>query len=121
MKNYSEELNKKLEECYGIANKARKKKRDAEEKVEIVVANNMAERVEGLVSVMAPHIVNKGIPKRIQELEKTYPLLDWRISLTIALEIAQEKFCKFETKKEATDAILWMRRFFFTRSSRPER
>ena len=103
MKNYSEELNKKLEECYGIANKARKKKRDAEEKVEIVVANNMAERVEGLVSVMAPHIVNKGIPKRIQELEKTYPLLDWRISLTIALEIAQEKFCKFETKKEAIE------------------
>ena len=41
--------------------------------------------------------------KRIQELEKEYGAQDWRVALKIALEVAQEKFCKFKDKKEALE------------------
>src|SRR3989338_5231576 len=64
---------------------------------------NMAERVEGLVSVMAPQIINKGIPQRIKELEAKFGKLDWRVALSVSLEVAQEKFCKFATQKEAIE------------------
>lgn len=63
----------------------------------------MAERIEGLLSVIAPEIVKSGIPKRILELEKQYGKLDWRVALTLALEIAQEKFCKFQDKLKAIE------------------
>ena len=69
----------------------------------IPLAKNMAERVEGLVSVAAPQIMNCGIPERIKELEVIYGKLDWRVALKISLETTQEKFCKFETQKEAIE------------------
>jgi len=101
--NYFEEINKEIKKAYKVADDARKKGYDPEQKVDIPVAKNMAERVEGLVSSVAPQIVGSGISNRIQELEKKYSALDWRISLIIALEIAQEKFCKFKDKKEAIE------------------
>jgi len=63
----------------------------------------MAERVEGLISVIAPQIVGKGLPERLKALEKEFGALDWRVSLVIALEIAKEKFCKFKDKTEAVE------------------
>ena len=100
---YIKSLTKNIEETYRIANLARAKGYDPEETVNIPLAKNMAERVEGLVSVAAPQITNKGIPKRIKELEAIYGKLDWRVALTISLETTQEKFCKFDTKKEAIE------------------
>src|SRR3989338_327900 len=101
---YAEELVKKIDDSYRVANLARAKGYDPEDTVNIPLAKNMAERVEGLVSVMFPQIMNKGIPKRINELEEIYAKLDWRVALTIALETTQQKFCKFETQKEAIEA-----------------
>ncbi len=101
---YIKDIINKIDYAYNIANAARLKGYDPEEKVNIPLAENMAERVEGLVSVAVPQIVNKGIPLRIKELEKVYGKLDWRVAFKISLETTQEKFCKFETKKEAIEA-----------------
>ncbi|MBS3100544.1 DNA polymerase II large subunit [Candidatus Woesearchaeota archaeon] len=98
------ELAKSIDSAYKSANLARAKGYDPESTVNIPLAKNMAERVEGLVSVAVPQIMNCGIPKRIKELESAYGKLDWRVALTIALETAQQKFCRLETQKEAIEA-----------------
>ncbi|MBW2993565.1 DNA polymerase II large subunit, partial [Candidatus Woesearchaeota archaeon] len=101
MKPYFDEIEKKIKHAYDVASSARKKGYDPEDKVDIPVARNMAERVIGLVSAVAPQIINTNISKRISELEKKYGILDWRVSLIIAKEVAKEKFCKFKDSKEA--------------------
>src|SRR3989338_1511573 len=101
---YTKDIIAKIDSAYKIANAARAKGYDPEETVNIPLAKNMAERVEGLVSVAVPQITNKGIPKRIKELEDIYGKLDWRVALQLALETTQQKFCKFETQKEAIEA-----------------
>jgi len=40
---------------------------------------------------------------RIKELEQQYSVQDWRVALTIAAEIADQRFCTFETKERAMD------------------
>ena len=54
---YFQEIDKKVKLAYDAANKARKKGYDPEKKVDVPLAKNMAERVEGLLSVVAPEIV----------------------------------------------------------------
>lgn len=103
---YFEGINKEISRALDIANSARKKGYDPEDHVEILLAANMAERVVGLISTVAPQIKNVGVVERIMELEKIYGLQDWRIAFTIALEVAQEKFCKFKDKKEAAEVGL---------------
>ncbi len=103
---YYSAIDKTLKQLYEIANAARSRGLDPVSKVEIPCAATMAERVEGLISAVAPQIVGKGIPKRIQELEKKYGVLDWRVSLIIAEEISKERFCKFSTQKEAIEVGL---------------
>ncbi len=85
------------------ATEARKKSLDPEDFVEMPIVENMAERVEGLISVVAPKIKDSGVSKRIKCLEDEYGSLDWRVALTIGLEVAQEKFCKFKDKKLAME------------------
>lgn len=101
IQNYFNEIDEKLELAYDIAKKAKAQGYDPHYEVEMPVAKDISERVEGLMTVAAPQIKGKGMPKRIQELEKEYGKLDWRVGLQIALEVAQEKFCSFEDKAEA--------------------
>ncbi|MBN2052159.1 DNA polymerase II large subunit [Candidatus Woesearchaeota archaeon] len=103
MKKYFEELESETLEAYKIASKARSKGYDPAPKPEVVLAKNLAERVIGLISVVAPQLQGSGAIKRIEDLEKQYGVLDWRVAFQIALEIAQEKFCKFNDKKEAME------------------
>jgi DNA polymerase II large subunit len=103
IRKYFQDIDTKVKLAYDVATKARKKGYDPELKVDVPLAKNMAERVEGLLSVVAPEIIEKGIPERIGELEKIYGKLDWRVALSISLEIAQEKFCKFQTKLRAME------------------
>ena len=100
---YFKEIDKQIAKAYKVAKAARKKGFDPEKDVEIPLVVDMAERVEGLISVVAPQIVGSGVSTRIKKLEKEYGSLDWRIALTIALEIAQGKFIKFGDKKEAME------------------
>jgi len=103
MQEYFQSIEKEIAKAYDTASKARKKGFDPVDKVELPLAKNMFERVEGLISVVAPQIRNTGIPKRIAALEKKYGSQDWRVALTIAKEVAEEKFCKFEDKKTAME------------------
>ena len=103
MQNYFESLDKETNKAYAVATKARAKGFDPEDKVDIPLARNMAERVEGLISVAAPQLVGKGVPQRIHELEKKYKPLSWEVALLIAEEVAREKFCKFKDKREAME------------------
>jgi len=103
MQKYFEELENACMREVKIANAARAKGYDYTETSEIVLAKNMAERVIGIIAVIAPQIQNTGAVNRIIELEKEYGILDWRVAFKIAEEVAQEKFCKFKDHKEAME------------------
>jgi len=103
MQAYFEQITEKVTAAYTIAQKARSKGLDPEKDVAIPLAKNMAERVVGLISVVAPQIVNTSIAARLAELEKKYGLLDWRVGFIIAEEVAKEKFCTFEDKLTAME------------------
>jgi len=100
---YFDNIDQEVKTAYSLAKKARKKGYDPEDDVSLPLAKNMAERIEGLVGVMVPQIMNSGLSKRIHELEKRYKKLDWRVALTISLEVTEEKFCKFKDKVEAIE------------------
>ena len=103
IESYFGDIDKNVKAAYNLAKKARKKGYDPEEDVELPLAKNMAERVEGLIGAMVPQIINSGLSKRIQELEKKYKKLDWRVALEIASEVSEEKFCKLKNKIEAIE------------------
>ena len=103
IKNYFEDLDNEVQRTLKIGNAARSLGLDPESKVDIPIARNMAERVQGLISVAAPELTDTDMPKRIQELEKEYGNLDWRVALKLSEEVAKEKFCKFEDKIKAID------------------
>lgn len=103
MERYFSDIDSNVKKCYEIATKARKKGFDPETEVDVKLARNMAERVEGLISVVAPQLIGSNMTKRIVELEENFSPLDWRVALKIAVEVAEEKFCKFESKKEAME------------------
>lgn len=103
MKEYFERLKAEVSRLHEIASEARANGVDYETEVEVKLAENMAERVVGLISVLAPQIVDSGVVARIMELEKEYGSLDWRVALKIAEEVALEKFCAFKDKREAME------------------
>lgn len=103
MQVYLDQINKDVEKMYIAAGKAREKGLDPENRVDIPLARNMSERVEGLMSAVAPQLTGSGMTKRIEELEAQHGRLAWQVALKIAEEVAQEKFCKFKDKKEAME------------------
>lgn len=103
MQNYFASLESQLETAHKVAVQARRIGRDPEKRVDIPIAKNMAERVQGLLSIVAPDLLNSGFTKRVMELEDEYGALAWEVALIIAKEVAQEKFCKFESKIKAME------------------
>ncbi len=103
VKKYMENIDKEVLKVYDIVKKAKAKGYDPDKEIKVPLAKNMAERVEGLISTVAPEIKNKGVVERIAELEKEFGSQDWRVALKIAEEVAIEKFCKFENKKKAIE------------------
>ena len=71
MENYFGLIEKNLLNAYDLATRARKKGLDPEETVNIPLAKDMAERVTGLISSVAPQILESNINERIKELERT--------------------------------------------------
>jgi len=100
---YFTDIQNEVDTCYKIAGKSRSLGLDPEKDVDVRLAKNMAERVDGLMSSVAPGLAGTNFVKRIIELEKEYSSLDWRVALKIAEEVAKEKFCKFKDKKEAME------------------
>ena len=111
---YFEELEKNVKECYAVAEEARSKGLDPSDKVEIPFARTLAEKVVGLISVVYPQINDPRIVERILELEKEFGALDYGVAFRIAEEIANEKFCHFENKREAMEAGIRVGFAYFT-------
>ncbi len=103
MGKYFDRLEKDCVVAHKIAKDARRKGYDPEDDVEVTLAKDMADRVVGLISVIAPQIKGKGVEKRITDLEKKYGVLDWRVAFTISEEIARQKYCKFKDEQEAIE------------------
>jgi len=103
MQKYFDEINKKVKEEYKIAAKARSINLDPSSEVEISLAKNMAERVLGLISTVAPQIKDSNLVKVIQDLEKQYGILDWRVAFRISEEVAKQNICKFKSEQEAME------------------
>ncbi len=101
---YFSDLEKSIKKVYNISNEARAKNLDPVNKVEILLARSLAEKVAGLISTIYPQIENSGIAERILELEKEYGKLTMAVSFKIAEEVAKQKFCKFASLLEAIDA-----------------
>jgi DNA polymerase II large subunit len=101
---YQQEIKKKFNVCYEIAKIARSKNFDPSLNVEIIPTYSLAQRAIGLVSTLHPEIKDERIEKRIKELEKEHGFLDLAVALTIAKEVAEEKFCKFPDKIKAMEA-----------------
>ena len=106
---YFARLDDSTKRCLNIAKEARKKGYDPVRDVEIRIANSMAERVVGLISVVAPQLAEtEDAVRRIQELEEEYGAGDWRVAMRIAHEIATEKYCKFSDKVQAMEVGIRM-------------
>ncbi|MBW2974620.1 DNA polymerase II large subunit [Candidatus Woesearchaeota archaeon] len=103
MKKYLGQIEQQVKAAYEAAKKARSLGYDPEDDAAVPLAKNMAERVEGLISTIVPEIENSGLSQRIKELEKKFGDLDWRVALTISLEVSQEKLCRFSTKLKAME------------------
>ncbi len=104
---YFEELVEGVRKEYLVAELARGKGFDPVNKVEIPLAMSLAEKVVGLISTVYPQMgdeIGKIISQRILDLEKEYGQLDPCVPLKIAEEIAQEKYCKFESLAQRIDA-----------------
>ncbi|MEM2874270.1 MAG: DNA polymerase II large subunit, partial [Candidatus Nanoarchaeia archaeon] len=100
---YLENLDKSTKELYKIAQKAREQNLDPEPFVDIPLAVSVAQKVEALVSSVAPQLKNSGLSTEIEALEKKYSPGDWRVALEIAKEVAQQKFCTFKDLREALE------------------
>ena len=103
MNEYFEKINEQVKKAYEIANKAKAKSYDPDTKVGIPTANNIFERVEGLIGSLKPELIGSGLSQRLQEIDSKYGSGDWRVSLTIAEEVAKGKFCKLENEEEAIE------------------
>ncbi len=103
MKEYFARIEKEVKNAYETCQKARQKGLDPAMDVEVLLAKNMAERVVGLITIAAEQIKDSGVVERIEELEKNYGAQDWRVALSIAKEVAEERFCKFEDKRKAME------------------
>ncbi len=71
--------------------------------VKIPVAADVGARIEGLLSVLNPKLLNSGLADFIREKEKKYPPNDWRIALDSAIATSKSEFIKFEDYKEAIE------------------
>ncbi len=100
---YFVKLQEDVQKTYDSANMARNVGLDPENKVEIPQASSLAEKVVGLISAIYPEVQNRDIVDRILELEKKYGSLNPAVSLTIAEEVAKEKFCKFNNQITAIE------------------
>jgi DNA polymerase II large subunit len=98
MQQYFLQLQKQIDECYKIAEQARKKGFDPETSVEIPQALDLAARVEELVGPKEIAPIIRETTKKIQNREL--------VSLEIAKYIVSGKKYKFRTKEQALDQAI---------------
>lgn len=92
MNSYFSKIKNDVMDIYELAILSRKKALDPISYVEIPLAEDMASRVEGLVSTFYPRLINSGLAQRIRELEDQYGKGDELVAFTIARELYENKF-----------------------------
>ncbi|HIQ32666.1 MAG TPA: DNA-directed DNA polymerase II large subunit [Methanothermococcus okinawensis] len=97
MISYFESIQREVKRIYEIAEKCRKKGYDPVDHVEIPLARDMADRVEGLVGP-------EGVANRIRELVNKYG--KERAALEIAREIVEGKFGKEDSKEKLAEQAI---------------
>ena len=70
----------------------------------IPLAKDTASKVEGLISVIIPGMLNSGLAKFIRENEVKYGPNDWHVALNAAIAAADSKFVSFKDRKDAIEA-----------------
>ncbi len=103
---YFDSISKEVKKAYGVAERAREKGLDPEQKVDIPVAEDLAARVEGLISTIFPDVLGSGMKDAIRVLEEKYGKNDERVALLIGREVSQNKFVKFPATEAAIEAGL---------------
>lgn len=103
IEDYFKKIEAVVSTSYDIARKCRAHHMDPDDDVEIPLTFNISGRVEGLISANVPQVLGSGIADRISELENEYGSLNWRVACQIALEVAQQKFCSFDSVRLAME------------------
>lgn len=101
--NYFANLTNDLQRLYNFAQQARQKGLDPEKFVDIPLARSVAEKVQALVSSVAPQLKESKLAEAITVLEQEFGAGDWRVALKIAKDVAEQKFCKFSDLREAIE------------------
>ena len=71
--------------------------------INIPLASDVADRIEGLLSVLNHNLINSGLAVFIRESEKKYGPNDWRVAIDSAIATAESKFIKFENAHDAIE------------------
>lgn len=103
---YFDTIQSEVEKAYSIARAAREKGKDPETTVEILLAEDLAARVEGLVSTFFPTLFGSGLKDGIRVLEEKYGKNDERVALLIGRDVAIGKYGDFETKEKFAEVGL---------------
>ncbi len=106
MEKYFNSLKDEVNKAYNYAQEARKKGYDPSYDVEIIRANDTAARVEGILSVIYPELLNANLKEFIRNFEKEYGKNDLRVSLKIAEAIAKNKVLFIESKEKRADLAI---------------
>jgi DNA polymerase II large subunit len=101
IKKYFDRLDSETHVVHDLANDARAKGYDPEDKVDILLAESVGKRVEGIIAAVEPQIVNSGVAERITELEIKYGSGDWRVGMVIAWEVTNQQFFKMADEVHA--------------------
>ncbi|WEL22865.1 DNA polymerase II large subunit [Candidatus Nanohalovita haloferacivicina] len=102
---YFNSIREKTDKAYDIAEEARDQSKDPEQRVDIPVAEDLAEKASSLViAAKFPELEDQGVAERIRELEDEYGKNDERVSFSIAREIAEGEFTEFEDLERACEA-----------------
>ena len=95
---YFKSLKEEVERALKVANKARAKGYDPEDKVEIKIANSLGERVEGLLNI-------KGLNEILKSLEKQ-GLSREEMAFEITKRIAKGELLPSKSKEEAVEKAI---------------
>ncbi|MFB6203058.1 MAG: DNA polymerase II large subunit [Candidatus Nanohaloarchaea archaeon] len=102
---YFDRIREETDRAYEVAEEARDQSKDPEQRVDIPVAEDLAEKASSLViAAKFPELEDQGVAERIRKLEDEYGKNDERVSFSIAREIAEGEFHEFDELERACDA-----------------
>ena len=71
--------------------------------INIPLASDVADRIEGLLSVLDSKIIKSGLADFVREAESKYGPNDWRVAIDSAIATSESKFIKFESMHDAIE------------------